>query len=157
MIKYFLEPKTIAVIGATDREESVGYSIVNNLMDKNIFLVNPNNKNILGHQTYKSVKDIKQKIDLAIIVVPATIVPSVLIVCGESKIKQVIIISSGFKEAGNDKLDSFQVVPPFSKFAVPIETLKEYARQTSNEMLDEVLSEQIINKLEEHGIELRTF
>ena len=59
--------------------------------------------------------------------------------------------------AGNDKLDSFQVVPPFSKFAVPIETLKEYARQTSNEMLDEVLSEQIINKLEEHGIEIRTF
>ncbi len=112
MITLF-EPKTIAVIGASSEEKTVGNDIVTNLLSGGvfktkyckpfkgkIFLVNPNHKKILNKPCYKNVNDIKENIDLAIIAVKSFIVPEILKDCIKKKIKYAIIISAGFSETG---------------------------------------------------------
>lgn len=100
------DPKSIALIGATDREGSVGLGIAKNLLtgkeEREIFFVNPNREEVLGEKTYPSVKDIEQEIDLAIIAVPAKVVPKVAKECTEKKVKGAIIISAGFAEVGKE-------------------------------------------------------
>ena len=103
-IERMFEPETVAVIGATEREGSVGRAIMENLvMGKNareIFPVNPNRKTVLGLKCYPSVKDIPKHVDLAIIAVPAKIVPRIVEECGEAGVDGVVIISAGFREIG---------------------------------------------------------
>jgi len=97
------EPKSIALIGASENKEKVGGVLFENLLKSNVQLypVNPNHKKIAGKECYASVLDIKNKTDLAIIVVKAEIVKNVLEDCGKKGIKNVVIISAGFSEAGN--------------------------------------------------------
>ena len=104
-MKSFLEPKTIAIIGASRDENSVGYSLVKNLLDKKIYLINPNAKEILGIKTYSSILNVEEDIELAIVAVPAKIVPKVVDECGRKGTKNIIIISSGFSEVGNTELE----------------------------------------------------
>ena len=101
MLKSFFNPKTIALIGATDRKDSVGLSLAKNLSSKKVFYVNPNRKMVLGKPTYDVVP---LGVDLAIIAVPSKFVISVAKQCVERKVKNIIIISSGFAEVGNVKL-----------------------------------------------------
>jgi acetyltransferase len=93
-------PDSIAVIGASGKKEKVGHQILKNLLkyNKTVYPINPLADKILGKKTYSSIKDVENKIDLSIIVVPAGIVPQVLKECGEKQIKYAVIISSGFKE-----------------------------------------------------------
>lgn len=97
-----LEPTSIAVIGASATEGKVGHDILKNLLSEGyegkVFPVNPKHSEILGIQTYASVSDIDADVDLAVIVVPAPIVPSVLEECGVKGISNAIIISAGFGE-----------------------------------------------------------
>jgi len=99
-------PQTIAVIGASNKKDSVGYSIMANLIGHGfsgtVYPVNPKRDSVQGVHAYKSVKDIPRKIDLAIIITPAKTVPSVVEECGQVGVKGVIIISAGFKEAGEE-------------------------------------------------------
>ncbi len=97
-----LAPRSIAVIGASTQPGKVGHDIVNNLVTEEfmgkIYPVNPKAEKILGLTTYASVKDIPSDVDLAVIVIPAPAVPGALRECGEKGIKNVVIISAGFKE-----------------------------------------------------------
>lgn len=98
-------PHSIAVIGATDKEGSVGHAITFNIVKDfkgTVFPVNPTKDLIFGMKAYKSVTEIPQEIDLAIIVTRNTVVPKILEECGEKKVKGAIIITSGFKETGED-------------------------------------------------------
>lgn len=98
-----LNPKSVAIIGVSREPGKIGYIIFDNLKDtkgKKIFGVNPNADNILGEKIYPSVLDIEEEIDLAIITVPDKLVVNVLESCGKKQINTVIIISSGFSEAG---------------------------------------------------------
>jgi len=98
-------PDSIAVIGASRDVGSVGHSILVNLKKTykgRIYPVNPRAEMIEGLKVYKSVKEIPDKIDLAIVVVPNKIVPSVLEECGQKKVKYVIVISAGFRETGTE-------------------------------------------------------
>lgn len=106
-MKKFFKPKTIVLIGASRDKTSVGYAIMKNLKNfkDNLFLVNPKTKEIAKKKVYPHVKSIKKKIDLAIIAVPAKIVKQVLKECGMERIKYVIIVSAGFSEVGNEKLE----------------------------------------------------
>ena len=105
-IKNFFEPETIAVIGASNHEEKVGYALMYNLRNfKNVIPINIHEEVILGRKCYKSVLNYKDKIDLAVIAIPAEFVKKVLIECGKKKIKNVIIISAGFSEIGNIKAE----------------------------------------------------
>ncbi len=98
-------PKSVAVVGATDRPGSVGFGLCNNLLEgrdeREVYWVNPNKKQVLGIKTHNKITEIKEDVDLAVIAVPAGIVPQVVDEAIEKKVKAVIIISAGFAEAGN--------------------------------------------------------
>ncbi|MGB1288976.1 MAG: CoA-binding protein, partial [Aggregatilineales bacterium] len=98
------KPQNVAVIGATEKEGSVGRTIIKNLITNpfggTIFPVNPKRPNVLGIQAYKSVLDIPVAIDLAVIVTPAFTVPGIIDQCIEKGVEGCIIISAGFKEIG---------------------------------------------------------
>lgn len=103
-MKTLLSPKTVAVIGASRETGKIGYIIFDNLLSvlkKNVYPVNPNCYEILGQKAYKSVLDIKNQVDLAIIAVPAKAVCHVLEGCGKKGVKTAIIISAGFSESGH--------------------------------------------------------
>lgn len=97
-------PKSVALIGATEREGSVGRTILWNLMTNSfggtIFPVNPKRSSVMGIKAYPSVAEIAEPIDLAIIVTPARTVPGIVRQCVEAGVKGAIIISAGFKEIG---------------------------------------------------------
>ena len=97
-------PQSVVLIGATDRAGSVGLGIAENLWlgkkQRKIFFVNPNSKKVLKQKTYASIAEIKEKIDLAIIAVPAKFVKQVSLECCLAGAGCCIIISSGFAETG---------------------------------------------------------
>ncbi len=107
-LKKFFSPKSVCIIGASRNKRKIGHVILKNFTETfrgRIYPVNPKAKKILGLKCYHSLEKIKGKIDLAVIALPAEIVPYVLEECGEKGIKNCIVVSSGFKEIGNVKLE----------------------------------------------------
>lgn len=105
---YFFNPRTIAVIGASREPGKIGYVIFKDLINEfsgEVFPVNPNAEEILGKKCYPSVKNIHGHVDLAVIAVPAQFVPKVIKECSSKSVKSAVIISSGFGEIGNKKLE----------------------------------------------------
>ncbi len=102
----FFKAENIALIGASHEQNKVGNVLMKNLLkNKTVFPVNPNIDLIMNRHCYKSVLDIEDKIDLAVIAVKAEFVPDIVEQCGKKKIKSVLIISSGFSEVGNESLN----------------------------------------------------
>jgi len=105
-VKLFLEPKSIAVIGASSNRSSVGGQLFFNLLESNfqgqIFPVNPSHDFVQGIRAYKSVKDIDFPVEMALIVVPAESALRVIEECGEKGVKGLVIITSGFSEVGEE-------------------------------------------------------
>ena len=97
-------PKTVAIVGASDVEGSVGYAIVKNLTQQGykgkVYFVNIRKPEILGVKTYPTVNEIPEAVDLAMIATPAKTVPDVMEECGRAGVKGAIIVSAGFKEIG---------------------------------------------------------
>lgn len=96
-----LSPKSIAVIGASDKRGSVGATITSNIMNGfkgRVYPVSPSRPTVFYKKAYKSVLDIPKSVDLAVIVIKNTLVATVLEECGKKKVKGVIIITAGFKE-----------------------------------------------------------
>jgi acetyltransferase len=96
-------PQSVAIIGASDAEGSVGYAIVKNFQHGfggKVFYVNIRKPEILGVKTYPSVDKIPEPVDLAIIATPAKTTPAVMEECAKAQVKGVIIVSAGFKETG---------------------------------------------------------
>jgi len=106
VIEKLFEPQSIAIIGASKHKEKLGFQILENIIESGfsgeIFPVNPEAGEILRKKNFAKVAEISQNIDLAIIVVPASVVPQVLKECVEKKISFVVIISAGFAESGNE-------------------------------------------------------
>lgn len=106
MLKTLFEPKSIAVIGASTKKDKLGYDVFKNLATLGykgkLFPINPKDGEILGYSIYKKVSDVKEKIELALILVPAPFVTKVLNECGKKQIKNIVIISAGFKEIGGE-------------------------------------------------------
>ncbi|BCX02576.1 MAG: GNAT family N-acetyltransferase [Candidatus Roseilinea sp.] len=96
------KPKTIAVIGATDKEGSVGLAIMQNLkaFRGQVFPVNPKRDEVLGLPAYPNIAAVPKRVDLAVIVTPAPTVPGVIGECVAAGVKAALIISAGFKEVG---------------------------------------------------------
>ncbi|GMX58787.1 MAG: hypothetical protein MCSN_4410 [Candidatus Microsyncoccus archaeolyticus] len=101
-LENILDPQSIAIIGASGEPKTVGMGLVNNLIDsqKKVYYINPFKEEVLGTKTFKNINDVKEKIDLAIIAVPAKVVLEVLNDCINKKVKGIIVISSGFGETG---------------------------------------------------------
>ena len=99
-------PQTIAVVGGSNREGSVGYALMRNLLEGNfpgkLFPVNLKYKEVQKLPCFRSVLKIKEDLDLALIATPARTVPGLLRECGEKGITGAVILSAGFKEAGEE-------------------------------------------------------
>jgi acetyltransferase len=103
-LKPIFAPKTVAVIGATERVGSVGRTLLWNLISSpfggTVFPVNPQRHSVLGIQTYPTIQAVPEPVDLAIVVTPAPAVPMVISECVEAGVQGAIIISAGFRETG---------------------------------------------------------
>lgn len=99
-------PRSVAVIGATEREGSVGRTIVWNLMTSTfggtIYPINPKRRSVMGIRAYPAIGDVPETVDLAVIVVPAPAVPQVVRECVQHGVRAAVIISAGFKEIGEE-------------------------------------------------------
>src|SRR5918994_3626762 len=97
-------PRNVAVIGATETPNSVGrtllWNLVSNPFGGTVFPVNPKRPSVLGIKAYKSIRDVPEKVDLAVIVTPAPTVPGIIAECVDAGVRGAIIISAGFKELG---------------------------------------------------------
>ncbi len=106
LLDNIFKPKTIAVVGASTKEGTIGYVILNNLLRFNfkgqIYPVNPKADTILGLKCYPNVTALPEKIDLAIIVVSRDLVKPSLEECGQKGIKGIVTITAGFKEIGGE-------------------------------------------------------
>lgn len=102
----FFAPKNIAVLGATEAPGTVGRTTLWNLMSSPfggaVFPVNPKRPSVLGIKAYASVKDIPAEVDLAVVVTNARLIPGLIDECGEAGCKAAVVISAGFKEAGEE-------------------------------------------------------
>ena len=100
-----MQPKAVAVIGASDEAGKIGNSVMKNLINGGykgqIYPIHPKAAEIMGHKAYKSVKDVPGEIDTAVFAIPAKFVAGALTECGEKKIAGAILIPSGFAETGN--------------------------------------------------------
>jgi acetyltransferase len=97
-------PASVAVIGATSRPGTVGRTVLENLLRDTfrgkIYAVNAKHEEVLGHKAYKSIRDIPQPVDLAVVATPAVTVSPVIAECIEAGAKAAVVISAGFKERG---------------------------------------------------------
>lgn len=118
-------PKSIAVIGASTTEGTVGYTLTENLLKNGyagkIYPINPKTDTLFGIPCYKNITDIKDDIDLAIIIIRAAAVPQALREAGEKGAQAAIIISSGFKETGKDgKLLEDEIISIAQKYDIAL-------------------------------------
>jgi acetyltransferase len=106
-----LQPKTVAVIGASATPGKIGYTVVENLITggfdkKNIYPINPTAPEILGLKVYPNIAAVPVDIDAAIVTVPAKLVAQMAEECGKKGVKGLIIITSGFSEVGQRDLEN---------------------------------------------------
>lgn len=106
MLDFIFNPSSIAVIGASEDRRKVGHVIFRNLIEQGfkgkVYPVNVKRKEILGRKCYSSVKDIPEKVDLAIIAIPAKGVLPVIKDCADQGVKGVVVITAGFREIGGE-------------------------------------------------------
>lgn len=99
-----LKPRSVAVIGATEKAGSVGrtilYNLISNPFGGTVYPVSPTRKSVLGVRAYKSISEVPDTVDCAVIVTPAPSVPAIVRECVENGVKGAVIISAGFKETG---------------------------------------------------------
>jgi acetate---CoA ligase (ADP-forming) len=101
----FFAPKSVAVVGATPNEDKGGYGIIFNMVDSfqgPVYPINPGHEEILGVKCYPSLRDVKGKVEMAIVFVPAAKVPEVLEDAVEASVKAAVIESGGFAEVGEE-------------------------------------------------------
>ena len=105
-LKRMLDPKTLAIIGASEKEGSTGRILLENLLhtdkERRIFPVNPAWKKVLGMNCYPRIEKVPEHVDLAIVATPASIVPEIVEGCGHAEVDGMIIISAGFREVGEE-------------------------------------------------------
>jgi acetyltransferase len=100
----FFAPKSIAMFGASDREDSVGQIVFDNLLNGDfkgaIYPINPKRDDIQGHRAYPDLESIEKPVDLAVVATPAATVPAIVEECGNQGVRAMIILSAGFREVG---------------------------------------------------------
>lgn len=107
-MKRLMQPRSVAVVGASNEQGKIGNSVMRNLVDGGfpgeIHPVNPKADEILGLKAYKSVADIPGEVDVAVFAVPAKFVPDTLEAVGAKGIPNAVLIPSGFAETGEVEL-----------------------------------------------------
>ncbi len=101
----FFNPSSIAVIGASATPGKIGHAVLKNLLEFHecggrVYPINPAREEILGLKAYKTILDVPEKVDMAVIVVRSEAVPEIVDQCAKKGVKNIVIISGGFKELG---------------------------------------------------------
>ena len=103
-LKSFFEPSSVAVVGASREPGKLGHAVLQNIVEAGykgkLYPINPKADEVLGLKCYPSVKDVPAEVELAVIIVPARFVSSVVADCGAKGVKAAIVISGGFGEVG---------------------------------------------------------
>jgi len=106
-LKRFMEPKSVAIVGASRRTGEEAFNILENLLsysyEGRIYPVNPNASEILGVKTYPSVEELPEKVDLAVVSLPRSLVPGIIKECVNKHIPAITIVTQGFTDAGDDE------------------------------------------------------
>jgi len=108
MLSSIFEPASIAVVGASNNEIKWGGRIFKNILEGfkgHVYPVNPKEKEVQGVTSYRSILDIPDEVELAVIAIPAQFVLSVVDECGEKGVKGLVVISAGFSETGDAGTD----------------------------------------------------
>ena len=96
----FVQPNSIAVIGASERPGSWGAYIMQGILSRDyngkVYPINPSAKRIFGVPAFKDIREIDKSVELAILAVPAESVEQVVIACGQKGVKGLIMITAGF-------------------------------------------------------------
>lgn len=104
MLESLFRPKSVAVIGASTKELSIGNRVLRNLVEfgfkGSIYPINPKADEVRGIKAYKSIMEVPDGVDVVHMVIPAKFVPQAVEDCGIKKVKNIIINSGGFKEVG---------------------------------------------------------
>ena len=102
----FFTPKSVAIVGASERENSVGYRLLLNMQEAGfkggLYPVNNKRDELLGLKAYPDLNAVPEDLDLVVIATPAPSVPAIIRQCGEKGVSSVIIITAGFGELGSE-------------------------------------------------------
>ncbi|THV16185.1 GNAT family N-acetyltransferase [Nocardioides caeni] len=105
-IHRFFHPRSVAIIGASRRQDTIGQVLVRNLVTADfggrVYVVNPSAPAVSGMPAYKNVNEIPDDVDVAIVAVPAEAVTEVVLDCANKGVHGLIVISSGFAETGEE-------------------------------------------------------
>jgi acetyl coenzyme A synthetase (ADP forming)-like protein len=108
-LKTIFEPRSIAVVGASRRPDTIGYVILDSLLREGyagaVYPVNPHAEVVHSMLAYPSIGEVPGSIDLAVIVVPKELVLDVAAECGEAGVKGLVVISAGFREVGGEGVE----------------------------------------------------
>ena len=103
-LRFFFSPASVAVVGATEREGSVGGTVIRNVLQGQyrgrVYPINPQRTEVRGLRCYPSIGAVPEAVDLAVIVTPADTVPGIVGECVRANTKSIVVISAGFKEKG---------------------------------------------------------
>lgn len=118
-IESIMSPRSIAVIGATNRAGSVGLAVFGNILRAGyrgvLYPVNPKARSVQSVRAYPTIGAVDDDIDLAVVIVPAETVPSILEECAAKKVKGVVVITAGFKEIGGRGVELEQQLKTFAR------------------------------------------
>ena len=102
-------PKTVALVGATDKEGTVGEATLKNLLlgkgKHTVYPVNPAHETVAGLKCYPNIISVPEHVDLVVVATPAKSVPEVVEECGKAGVDGVVIISAGFREIGKEGVE----------------------------------------------------
>ena len=105
-LQAFFHPDGVAVVGASETAGKLGHEILKNLIEGGfpgpVYPVNPRSERILERACHKNVREIPERVDLAVLIIPARFVPQTIRECGDRGVKAAIVISGGFSEAGKE-------------------------------------------------------
>jgi acetate---CoA ligase (ADP-forming) len=105
-VRTVLEPRSVAVIGASRQRETIGGAVLHNVLNGGftgpVYVVNPSAKTVQGQPAYASISELPGEVDLAVVVVPAERVLSVARECAQAGVRALLVIASGFAEIGGD-------------------------------------------------------
>ncbi|MHC5139971.1 MAG: CoA-binding protein [Planctomycetota bacterium] len=120
-LEKFFNPKSVAIVGASQTKGKVGYEILTNMVSGGypgtIFPVNHKADTIENLKCYPTLESIGQVPDLVIVIIPAKFVPGIITECAKIGVKSVIIITAGFKEIGEEGLKLEQQIAQTAKQA----------------------------------------
>ena len=115
----FFRPESVAVVGATNNPMKMNFRLMHNLVNLNfegkIHPVNPNAREVLGLKVFPRLRDVPDRIDLVVTAVPAARTMDIVKDCDELGIKQLVIVSGGFSEGGEDGRRLHQEIASFVK------------------------------------------